>query len=276
MFLLPWTICNAAPWSLNQDTPAGNHTAVVNTRRRHHHHNHKNNHNHKHGHRQHHHKKNRDIEEEEKKAKRDHKKAEHDENIMKAATTNLPVFVSDLVAFSKDRPPMPPWAEDSAMDGIYDDMKLDSDKNTDQRSSSPTLRREKRSAQAQQAVCDSMHSWVRLTTATDIYGNEITVMDKILTNGGEQVSQWFYETKCSTSGQTSRSCRGIDTHTWESECLNRQSFVYAMVRTTHGEEGWNWIAINTACNCALRRKSNRGMNRRAPYPFVGLTETERR
>ena len=254
--------------SLNQDTPAGNHTAIVNTRRRHNHQRHSQNHHQKDNEHQSKHSRNFDEKKHSNSEKKDQKTI-YDDHIMKAATTNLPVFVSDLVAFSKDRPPMPPWEMDE-LDNALDDGKFES--NTD--SHNRIKREEKRSARAQQAVCDSVHSWVRKQTATDIYGNNITVMDKILTNGGEQVSQWFYETKCSTTGHTTESCRGIDTFTWESECLNRESFVYAMVRTNAGEEGWNWIAINTACNCALRRKppGSSGMNRRAPYPFVGLTQ----
>ena len=251
--------------SLNQDTPAGNHTAIVNTRRRHHNHERNNQKHHEH---QKKHSKHHDEKEHSKHEDKD-KTTPFDDHILKAATTNQPVFVSNLVAFSKDIPPMPPGEMDE-FDNLPNDEQFDSKTNS-------TRRREKRTIQAQEAVCDSEHKWIRKQTARDIFGNDITVMDKILTNGGEQVSQWFYETKCSTTGETTDSCRGIDTQSWNSECLNRESYVYAMVRTPAGEEGWNWIAINTACNCALRRRSprSRGVNRRAPYPFVGITGTER-
>ena len=293
VFLLPWTLCSAAPLTgLNQDTPAGNHTAIVNTRRRHQHHQKNNqqssNHHQKHHqqHRHHHEQKSKRFNDDKKQQqyqyfKQDNeykeKKAKYDEGLMKAATTNLPVFVSDLVAFSKDRPPQPPWEinESSLTEENGVDYKSDS-----KWSQQNTIhnRRSKRSGQAQQAVCDTVTEWQKISSALDIFGNNVTVMEKILTAGGQYVNQWFYETKCDPSGGTTRSCRGIDTSMWTSQCLNRQSFVYAMVRTSAGEEGWNWIAIDTTCNCALRRRSSssRGVNRRAPYPFVALTETERR
>ncbi|XP_072045641.1 LOW QUALITY PROTEIN: uncharacterized protein [Amphiura filiformis] len=275
MFLLPWTLCSAAPLSgLNQDTPAGNHTAIVNTRRRHHHHQKNSQHSHQKHHHQHRHEHQSKHFEEKKHYKHEDNnknKVNYDEHIMKAATTNLPVFVSDLVVFSKDRPPMAPW-EMNDIDSLPEDRDSKNDKWT-QKDSTAYHKEVNGKVIKHQAVCDSRAQWVQKETAVDIFGHNITVMDTIRANTGEHVSQWFYETACVTSGSGVSSCRGIDTQTWDSECLSSQSFVYAMVRNENGEEGWNWIRLSTACNCALK---SRRVNRRATYPFVDLTETERR
>ena len=161
------------------------------------------------------------------------------------ALGNQPVVISNLVAFSKDRPPMP--------------------------SSSAS---KKRTWQPEEAVCDTEMQWIQKETATDIFGRTVLVADSIQTAGGDYVSQWFYETKCSTAGQSS--CRGVDTKMWFSECVARDSFVYAVV-VINGETGWFWIRMSTACNCALKRKSSgsQSFKRGVPYPFVDITETAR-
>ena len=118
--------------------------------------------------------------------------------------------------------------------------------------------------QAQEAVCATESKWTRKKTAQDIYGGTVQVADTIQTVDGQSVSQWFYETTCSTPRQSS--CKGVDTKMWSSECLNRDSFVYAVV-IKDGETGWFWIRISTACNCALQKRSSK---RGVPYPFVDV------
>lgn len=126
------------------------------------------------------------------------------------------------------------------------------------------------------SVCDSINTWVgNLTRATDMAGNEVTVLPFVTINNVVK-KQFFYETTCHSpthggSGaasagrpggrgrkQGTRSgssgCRGIDSGHWNSYCTNTHIFVRAM--TTFKERiAWRFIRINAACECVLSRKS---------------------
>ncbi|XP_069545235.1 neurotrophin-7 [Brachyistius frenatus] len=126
------------------------------------------------------------------------------------------------------------------------------------------------------SVCDSMNTWVgNLTRATDIAGNEVTVLPNVTINNVVK-KQFFYETTCRSpthrrSGtvnvgqsrgkggkQGSKSgnsgCLGIDNRHWNSYCTNTHIFVSAL--TTFKERtAWRFIRINAACVCVLSRKS---------------------
>ncbi|XP_049438358.1 nerve growth factor-like [Epinephelus fuscoguttatus] len=126
------------------------------------------------------------------------------------------------------------------------------------------------------SVCDSINTWVgNLTRATDIAGNEVTVLPNVTINNVVK-KQFFYETTCrspthrgsgTASGgrqggrggkQGSRSgtsgCLGIDSRHWNSYCTNTHIFVSAL--TIFKERtAWRFIRINAACVCVLSRKS---------------------
>ncbi|XP_041656238.1 neurotrophin-7 [Cheilinus undulatus] len=126
------------------------------------------------------------------------------------------------------------------------------------------------------SVCDSMNTWVsNLTRATDLAGNEVTVLPFVTINNVVK-RQFFYETTCRSpthrgSGtanggrpgarggkQGSKSgnsgCLGIDSRHWNSYCTNSHVFVSAL--TTHNKlTAWRFIRINAACVCVLSRKS---------------------
>ncbi|XP_047447220.1 neurotrophin-7 [Mugil cephalus] len=126
------------------------------------------------------------------------------------------------------------------------------------------------------SVCDSINTWVgNLTRATDIAGNEVTVLPNVTINNVVK-KQFFYETTCRSpthrgsgtsnggrSGgrggkQGSKSgnsgCLGIDSRHWNSYCTNTHIFVSAL--TIYKERtAWRFIRINAACVCVLSRKS---------------------
>lgn len=124
------------------------------------------------------------------------------------------------------------------------------------------------------SVCDSINTWVgNMTRATDLAGNEVTVLPNVTINNVVK-KQFFYETTCrsptrrstGTGGrQTGRGgkqgsksgnsgCLGIDSRHWNSYCTNTHIFVSAL--TVHKERtAWRFIRINAACVCVLSRKS---------------------
>ncbi|XP_034028412.1 neurotrophin-7 [Thalassophryne amazonica] len=126
------------------------------------------------------------------------------------------------------------------------------------------------------SVCDSINNWVgNMTKATDLAGNEVTVLPNVTINNVVK-RQFFYETTCRSpthrgSGTTSggksggrggksgsksgiSGCLGIDSRHWNSYCTNTHIFVSAM--TTFKERtAWRFIRINAACVCVLSRKS---------------------
>ncbi|XP_061908090.1 neurotrophin-7 [Entelurus aequoreus] len=130
------------------------------------------------------------------------------------------------------------------------------------------------------SVCESNNSWKGdMTRATDIAGNEVTVLPNVTINNVVK-RQWFWETICLTpthrgSGtanggrvggrmggrngkQGSKSgnsgCLGIDSRHWNSYCTNSHIFVSAL--TIFNERtAWRYIRINAACVCVISRKS---------------------
>ncbi|KAM9856030.1 neurotrophin-7 [Aulostomus maculatus] len=126
------------------------------------------------------------------------------------------------------------------------------------------------------SVCDSINTWVgNLTRATDIAGNEVTVLPNVTINNVVK-KQFFYETTCRSpthrgsgtanggrlatrggrqgSKSGSSGCLGIDSRHWNSYCTNTHIFVSAL--TIHNQRtAWRFIRINAACVCVLSRKS---------------------
>ncbi|KAJ8032609.1 Neurotrophin-3 [Holothuria leucospilota] len=146
-------------------------------------------------------------------------------------------YFSHRVAFSLTAPPDIPSADDFPTSG----EDVDEHGRYKRRVHMPTLR----------SVCDLEQTWRKKTWAIDILGQNITVLTNITTNGNIKVYQWFYETTCRTHGH----CKGIDHSRYDSQCMTKKSWVFAMTRNARGEEGWNWISIDTACNCGFQRKN---------------------
>lgn len=126
------------------------------------------------------------------------------------------------------------------------------------------------------SVCDSINTWVgNLTRATDIAGNEVTVLPNVTINNVVK-KQFFYETTCrSPTHRGSRTanggksggrggkqatkpgnsgCLGIDSRHWNSYCTNTHIFVSALTMFKE-RTAWRYIRINAACVCVLSRKS---------------------
>lgn len=129
------------------------------------------------------------------------------------------------------------------------------------------------------SVCDSMYSWVdNLTQATDIAGNNVTVLPNVTINNKVK-RQYFFETTCrfptkrwgsagphggkpgsrgnkQGSRQGNSGCLGIDSRHWNSYCTNTQIFVSALtIYKNDKTPTWRYIRINAACVCVLSRKS---------------------
>lgn len=119
-------------------------------------------------------------------------------------------------------------------------------------------RRSRRAGQPQHrgvySVCDSVSNWVgNKTKATDISGNEVTVLPDVKINNVNK-KQYFFETTCHTSRSGATGCLGIDSRHWNSYCTNSHTFVRAL--TSHENlVAWRHIRINVACVCVLSRKS---------------------
>ncbi|KAI7794701.1 neurotrophin-7 [Triplophysa rosa] len=119
------------------------------------------------------------------------------------------------------------------------------------------------------SVCDSEEHWVgNLTRATDLAGNEVTVLPHVRINNVVK-KQLFYETTCRVSkpsgspkpGQGASgvkagtsSCRGIDHRHWNSYCTNTHTYVRALT-SYKNQIAWRFIRINAACVCVLSRNS---------------------
>ncbi|XP_006821598.1 uncharacterized protein LOC102803234 [Saccoglossus kowalevskii] len=171
------------------------------------------------------------------------------ENINDISNQN-PALLSNLVTFSTARPTTPPWHVTSFPDpNTYDD---DTEK-------SESHNRDKRRVMIhpEMSVCDSKSGWVTKKWATDIYGQNVTVLSMFKIRDNTTIGQYFYETSCKTTGETAppeNNCRGIDTHEYSSVCKEKKTWAYAMIQTTYGTEDWDWIAIKTSCVCALQRR----------------------
>ncbi|XP_033629245.1 neurotrophin-3-like isoform X1 [Asterias rubens] len=250
IFLLPWAICNAAPWQLSDykkghwtnDTQTGTVSRKrqynsyhvegstrgckrehsTNSRRHHRHHN--------------------------------RHKSKDNEVFPAVRSSNIlneiPTYVSDLVAFSPVKPVKPPWSPEAVLSADMNEV-------------TGRHHREKRSTTGRgepyQAACERDASWVEKSWAYDLFGNNVTVVNEITTSDGKQMKQWFYQTTCKRTPELARApspCAGIDAQVYESECEEKLSFVYAVVRTPKGEQGWNWVTISTSCNCAFRQRAS--------------------
>ncbi|XP_048097738.1 neurotrophin-7 [Alosa alosa] len=135
------------------------------------------------------------------------------------------------------------------------------------------------------SVCDSMNHWVsNKTRATDMAGNEVTVLPDVRINN-QVKKQLFYETSCrfastrpsggggkggagggkgkggkGNQGRVrtgSGGCRGIDTRFWNSYCTNTHTFVRALT-LYQNQITWRYIRINAACVCVISRTSWKG------------------
>ncbi|KAK1900839.1 nerve growth factor [Trematomus bernacchii] len=104
------------------------------------------------------------------------------------------------------------------------------------------------------SVCDSISNWVgNKTKATDISGNEVTVLPDVNINNVNK-KQYFFETTCHSERSGSSGCLGIDAKHWNSYCTNSHTFVRALT-SFKNLVAWRLIRINVACVCVLSRKS---------------------
>ncbi|XP_030634504.1 nerve growth factor [Chanos chanos] len=104
------------------------------------------------------------------------------------------------------------------------------------------------------SVCESISIWVgNKTKATDISGNEVTVLPDVNINNVNK-KQYFFETTCSSARSEGSGCLGIDRRHWNSYCTNSHTFVRALT-SFKNLVAWRLIRINVACVCVLSRKS---------------------
>ncbi|XP_053299967.1 nerve growth factor [Pleuronectes platessa] len=104
------------------------------------------------------------------------------------------------------------------------------------------------------SVCESISVWVgNKTKATDISGNEVTVLPDVNINNVNK-KQYFFETMCHSTRPGSSGCLGIDARHWNSYCTNSHTFVRALT-TFKNLVAWRLIRIDVACVCVLSRKS---------------------
>ncbi|CAJ1050263.1 nerve growth factor [Xyrichtys novacula] len=104
------------------------------------------------------------------------------------------------------------------------------------------------------SVCESISVWVgNKTKATDISGNEVTVLPDVNINNVNK-KQYFFETTCHSARPGSSGCLGIDAKHWNSYCTNSHTFVRALT-SFKNLVAWRLIRINVACVCVLSRKS---------------------
>ncbi|KAM7006027.1 nerve growth factor isoform 1-T3 [Tautogolabrus adspersus] len=104
------------------------------------------------------------------------------------------------------------------------------------------------------SVCESISVWVgNKTKATDISGNEVTVLPDVNINNVNK-KQYFFETTCHSARSGSSGCLGIDARHWNSYCTNSHTFVRALT-SFKNLVAWRLIRINVACVCVLSRKS---------------------
>ncbi|XP_008407173.1 nerve growth factor [Poecilia latipinna] len=104
------------------------------------------------------------------------------------------------------------------------------------------------------SVCESVSVWVGdKTKATDISGNEVTVLPYVNINNVNK-KQYFFETTCHVPPSGGSRCLGIDARHWNSHCTNSHTFVRALT-SFKNLVAWRLIRINVACVCVLSRKS---------------------
>ncbi|XP_043943404.1 neurotrophin-3 [Protopterus annectens] len=116
---------------------------------------------------------------------------------------------------------------------------------------------EHRSHRGEYSVCDSESLWVTdKSSAVDIQGQQVTVLGEVK-SGNSPIKQYFYETRCKAARPYKNGCRGIDDKHWNSQCKTSQTYVRALTSENNVRVGWRWIRIDTACVCALSRKTGR-------------------
>ncbi|GLD63020.1 nerve growth factor-like protein [Lates japonicus] len=104
------------------------------------------------------------------------------------------------------------------------------------------------------SVCESISVWVgNKTKATDILGNEVTVLPDVNINNVNK-KQYFFETMCHSGRSGGSGCLGIDARHWNSYCTNSHTFVRALT-SFKNLVAWRLIRISVACVCVLSRKS---------------------
>ncbi|KAG7226795.1 hypothetical protein INR49_014144 [Caranx melampygus] len=95
------------------------------------------------------------------------------------------------------------------------------------------------------SVCESISVWVgNKTKATDILGNEVTVLPDVNINNVNK-KQYFFETTCQSAPSGSSGCLGIDARHWNSYCTNSHTFVRALT-SWKNLVAWRLIRINVA------------------------------
>ena len=156
------------------------------------------------------------------------------------------------VAFSKEKPHLPPWPLDEAMATGLSRLEL-AMLGKQNRTSYHRAKRDIAGMFGYPA-CQSDSEWTLKIRARDIFNQEVYVLQDIDV-GGIRVNQYIYETRCR---HVDSACRGIDTRRYSSSCKNNYISTYARVRNLRGEEGWHMIRIRGYCNCVLTKKSTYG------------------
>ncbi|KAL3882783.1 hypothetical protein ACJMK2_029090 [Sinanodonta woodiana] len=110
-----------------------------------------------------------------------------------------------------------------------------------------------------QPACPFTTSWVLITRAYDMNNTEVEVFQPV---DGSDMFQWFYTVNCNTEVLKNENeacpfcCRGINHHEYVSECMPMKSYVMALTRRPGDiDYEWNYIQMNTSCNCAIARKT---------------------
>ena len=162
-------------------------------------------------------------------------------------------FASSRVMFAAEKPIFPPANTLNSAEDLEKLEKTAKDLAGEKGEPSTGNSRAKRFADAlhKEPVCKSVSEWVERTTAEDIWGNTVVVLQKINV-GGVLMDQYFYETFCEVEETT---CTGIDTRQYNSVCSSQHVWAYAKVRTRDGEEGWAIIKVRGSCNCSLFKRS---------------------
>lgn len=101
----------------------------------------------------------------------------------------------------------------------------------------------------EEEICPSGSEWKMKSTAFNLYGNRVKVVQNILLHGAN-VSQYFYETFCLRSIHNS-GCRGIDYQVWNSSCYESHAWTYGKIYSDKGNIEWGVIAAKSSCSCAI-------------------------
>ena len=113
-----------------------------------------------------------------------------------------------------------------------------------------------------QPVCPASTEWRLLELAKDINDTYVEVYQPHLHGTSLQGKQWFHTVECRNRFHRSQRdcpdcCMGIDHGRFTSSCRQRQTYVMAYVRPlgrTDVQFDWNWMKVDTSCNCAISPK----------------------